>query len=630
MEAAALNFRDVMAALGRLPPLALENGFTGARLGMEMAGTVIAVGEGVSLTPGTAVMGFAPGALASTVVTDARLLAPRPPALDPVEAAALPAAYLTASRALEGLAQLREGETVLIHGATGGVGLAAMAIAARCGARVFATAGTPAKRRFAKAQGALDAFDSRGTDFVDRLRAATDGRGADVVLNALAGDALRRGLDALAPFGRFVELGKVDLVANTALPLRPFLRSLSFLTLDADLLLAMAPEGIAEALEEIGIAVAERKLPPLPVQCFDATQAPQAFDRMRRGAHLGKLVITPPQPAESTAVPAPQGAAMARQLPPVPLTTTTRSAETWIIAGGTGGIGVALGAAIAHRRRANVWLLARREPSAEVKAEIARQQAAGADLRLHLGDAAAPETLQALCDQLSAAGAQVAGILHAAVTAEDGPIASQTSARLRAVMRAKTGVARALVQTAERWPECHLIFLGSIAATIGNPHQAAYAAANAALEGIVHRHRQAGRRASLLALAPVCDAGLLTRAPALGRLLEDRLARHFGTRPLTVAMVVEALLTLVDQPRPPAVTTLLGPRIDPAAQPASAGEARLPILEEPAFTGLAQQTAEGEGGHAEAASAAALRAMSPAQRRPALEAELKRLAGSVL
>ncbi|HVH82336.1 MAG TPA: zinc-binding dehydrogenase, partial [Stellaceae bacterium] len=203
VRATGLNFRDVMAATGVLPEETLTGGFAGAALGLECAGVVCAVGAGVEeFSIGDRVAALASGALASHVVTPAGATIPIPRELDFAAAATVPVAFVTARYALHTLAQLRPGETVLIHAASGGVGLAAIQLAKTCGAVVIATAGSPAKRAFLRLVGADHVCDSRKLRFVSQVREATGSEGVDVVLNSLSGEATEASLELLKPFGR--------------------------------------------------------------------------------------------------------------------------------------------------------------------------------------------------------------------------------------------------------------------------------------------------------------------------------------------------------------------------------------------------------------------------------------------
>lgn len=203
VQATGLNFRDVMFTLGLLSEEAIEGGFAGATLGLEFAGIVKAVGQHVQgFAHGQRVVGFGPASFGNRAVTRAECLCPIPAALSFEAAATIPSAFLTVHYALNHLARLEEGEKILIHGAGGGVGIAAIQFAKWRGAKIFATAGSEEKRDFLRLLGVNHVLDSRSLAFADEILAITDGNGVDVVLNSLAGEAVNRNLRVLKPLGR--------------------------------------------------------------------------------------------------------------------------------------------------------------------------------------------------------------------------------------------------------------------------------------------------------------------------------------------------------------------------------------------------------------------------------------------
>ena len=206
--AVGLNFRDVLITLdmysGEPPPL-----------GAECAGIVSEVGTDVrGFRPGDRVFGLAMGSMGTEAVTPEAFLAPLPSGMTVEAAAGLPVAFLTAHYGLHHLARLQRGERVLIHAAAGGVGMAALQIATRAGAEVFATAGSPAKREWLRAQGVAHVMDSRSLVFQDEIAAATGGAGVHVVVNSLAGDFITASMRSLGHGGRFLELGKRDILTR--------------------------------------------------------------------------------------------------------------------------------------------------------------------------------------------------------------------------------------------------------------------------------------------------------------------------------------------------------------------------------------------------------------------------------
>jgi len=260
VTAAALNFIDVMKAMGTYP------GADGrGLLGGECAGRVVAVGTGVrGFAAGDRVVACAFGSFASHVTVRADHAQRIPEGMDDAAAAGLPLVATTAWYALHDLAQLAPGESVLIHAATGGLGLAAIQVARRLGARVLATAGTAQKRSLLAALGVTDVFDSRDLSWADGVRAATAGRGVDVVLNSLTGAAIPLGLDVLAEDGRFIEVGKQDIYGGRKLPLAAFQKGIRFAAVDLAGLMQRRPERFARALSAAWDQVCAGAIAPLP------------------------------------------------------------------------------------------------------------------------------------------------------------------------------------------------------------------------------------------------------------------------------------------------------------------------------------------------------------------------------
>ncbi len=286
--AAGLNFRDVLTALDQMPDAVPED----PPLGVECSGRIHKVGAKVrSFRPGDLVLALARYSFASHVVCRAERVMPLTRNLSPEAAAGIPSVFLTADYALREIARLRPGERVLIHAATGGVGLAAVQLAQKLGAEVFATAGREEKRAHLRALGVEHISDSRSLRFVDDVRAWTDGEGVDIVLNSLAGELLTASLGLLRPYGRFVEIGKRDIYGDTALGLLPFRHNLQFTALDLG---KMVDDGHPRALERFDALMRELargELVPSPTTVLPIEELHAGFERMARAEHIGKLVF---------------------------------------------------------------------------------------------------------------------------------------------------------------------------------------------------------------------------------------------------------------------------------------------------------------------------------------------------
>ena len=200
--------------------------------------------------------------------------------------------YMTAHYGLLHAARLREDETILIHGAAGGAGAAAVKVARHLGARVIASAGTEARREFARAAGAHHTVNSRTVNFVDDVMRLTDGRGADVIYTSLPGEALRQNLKAGPEFGRIVDIGKADIYSNGAIELGAFDHNLQYVALDVDRMFAFRREFAVRLAAEVIARIDDGTYPTLPTIVYDVDQLPQALGVVARGTQQGRVVVT--------------------------------------------------------------------------------------------------------------------------------------------------------------------------------------------------------------------------------------------------------------------------------------------------------------------------------------------------
>ena len=224
--------------MGMLPEEAVEHGFSGPTIGMECAGRIARVGANVTDFKARRSRGGFCVRLLWQPCDDGRR---RGCALFPMiwiwpQRPRFPPRFSQPITPLIIWRASKPGETVLIHGAAGGVGMAAIQIAKLKGAKVIGTAGSARKRRMLEMLGVDHVLNSRSLEFADEVMKITGGVGVDVVLNSLAGEAITKSLQCLRPFGRFLEIGKRDLYGNSQIGLRPFRNNLSYFGIDADTL----------------------------------------------------------------------------------------------------------------------------------------------------------------------------------------------------------------------------------------------------------------------------------------------------------------------------------------------------------------------------------------------------------
>jgi phthiocerol/phenolphthiocerol synthesis type-I polyketide synthase C len=511
VESAGLNFRDVLWVMGMLPEEAVEHGFSGPTIGMECAGQVVAVGEKVTaLKAGDRVVAFASSCFGSHVTTDAGAVAIIPDTLDFDSAATIPTAFLTAYYAFDYLARLEAGETVLIHGAAGGVGLAAIQIAKLKGAKVIGTAGSAGKRRMLQMLGVDHVLNSRSTEFADEVMKITGGVGVDVVLNSLAGEAITKSLQCLRPFGRFLEIGKRDLYGNSHIGLRPFRNNLSYFGIDADtLIVEKAP--LARAIFKTIIGhFATGALRPLPFQAVPVSRAAEAFRSMQQSRHVGKLVVS--MHADKNA-----------SLAVVRSHGSVKPNATYLVTGGLGGFGLASAEWLVEQGATSLALVGRKGAATEEAiAGIARLEKMGATVRAFAADISDLRSLENVLATVRAEMAPLAGIIHSAAVIEDAPILNLGAEQLERVYRPKLLGAWNLHQATLKDKIEMFVLYSSSSAVVGNPGQGAYVAANLYLDALALYRKSLGLPALAIGWGAIKDAGFLTRHQAVAGMLKSR------------------------------------------------------------------------------------------------------------
>jgi NADPH2:quinone reductase len=289
VHAAGINYADIMQTRGLYvggpkPPYVA---------GIEAAGEVVSVGQGVTLPVGARVMGFGAGAFAEYVSWPATNLLPIPASWSFDQAAAFPIQWLTAHGCLRVCGRLQAGESVLVHAAAGGVGTAAVHLAKHYGARVFATASSAAKLEIARQHGADELIDYTKQDFVAEVKRLTDGRGVDLILQMVGGQTFDKNFEAVVPFGRIVVFGSASAqeanVTNTSLIFRPVevigYHLAKMATYRPDLL----QRDLAELLPliEQGVAVPEQP------SAYPLERCAEALEALATRRTTGKLVLTP-------------------------------------------------------------------------------------------------------------------------------------------------------------------------------------------------------------------------------------------------------------------------------------------------------------------------------------------------
>jgi acyl transferase domain-containing protein/acyl carrier protein len=507
VSAAALNFRDVMKTLGIYPTEAGD----ALILGDECVGSIAAVGAGVDgLREGDAVVALGGGCLASHVVVPADFVFHKPAEFTDEEAVTTPVAFLTAWYALHHLGRLQAGERVLIHAATGGVGLAAIQVARSLGAEVFATAGSTEKREMLRLCGIKHVMDSRSIDFADEVHERTGGQGVDIVLNSLAGDAIAKGIACLRPYGRFIEIGKRDIYQNRRLGMKALRNNLSLMAVDLGQAIAERPALVRSLLAELAPHFSSGDFRPLPYRVFPLTDVRGAFSHLAQARHIGKVVISM-APHQTLAI------EPAKVIDGVQISPNA----SYLITGGLGGFGLAIAEWLVASGARHLALVGRSGASSEEsRAAVARLQQTGAQVTVISADVSDEADVARVLQTISDSSVPLRGIIHAAMVLDDSTLRQLTPERFQRVLAPKVCGAWNLHQQTKSLPLDFFVMFSSGAAIVGNPGQANYVAANAFLDALAHHRRAAGLPALAVDWGMIGEVGYVSRREKIAEHLE--------------------------------------------------------------------------------------------------------------
>ncbi|WP_208921751.1 SDR family NAD(P)-dependent oxidoreductase [Streptomyces capitiformicae] len=456
VRAAGLNFRDVLLGLGMYP--------TKGSMGSEGAGVVTEVGPGVTdLLPGDRVMGMLQGGFGPFAVVDRRMVAKMPDDWSYEQAASMSLVFLTAYYGLFDLGGLRTGESVLVHSAAGGVGMAAVQLARHAGADVYGTA-SEGKWHVLRSLGLDDEHiaSSRDLGFEEKFTRVTAGRGVDVVLDALAGEFVDASLRLLPRGGRFLEMGKRDVrdseVVATTNP------GVGYRAFD---LSEAGPDRIQEMLLALLDLFEQGVLKHLPVRVWDVRRAEEAYRHVSQARHIGKVVLRMP-----------------RQLP---------TDGTVLVTGGTGRLGGLVARHLVAQHGVRSLLLTSRRGLADPEAGtlVAELEALGAQVQVAACDCADRDALdralRTVPEELP-----LIGVVHAAGVNGDGVVETLTPERVDSTLRPKTDALLLLEEATAGLDLSLFLVFSSMAGAFGTAGQGAYAAANSGLDAVLARRRARG------------------------------------------------------------------------------------------------------------------------------------------
>ncbi|EGP90777.1 putative polyketide synthase [Zymoseptoria tritici IPO323] len=525
-RAFGLNFRHIMLAMGELPcdqlP-ALECSGVITRLGAHAAVNGLRVGDRVCA--------FSTDSWRTSLWTPWTSVAKIPDQMSWVQAASIPVAFSTAYVSLVRAARVQRGETVLVHAAAGGLGQAAVSLCQHLGAEVYATVGSERKRkalidRFGIRPERI--FSSRSQGFVDGLMQATKGRGVDVVINSLSGPLLQSGLNCLARFGRFVELGRRDIENHHRIDFAAFGRSISVLAVDLLVLVEHQSREMHKVLETCVRLVGHGTLPGIePIVGVPLAGVEQGFRQLQTGQHIGKVVVNTEDGNGTVAV--------RHASPRVELLPDA----SYLVVGGGGGIGKKTCEWLAKRGARSLIVLSRNTPEGTGSWDSIPKECHIRDVACDVSDRSKLEAALATCDDMP----PIRGVIHAGMVLHNSAFENMTRAQYMAAIYPKVMGSWNLHQV---FPAVDFfVMCSSVLGITGAPGQVNYTAGCSFQDALARLRTSRGMSAVSLNLGMVESVGYVAENN-LFDLLKER-----GLEPIPIETVLRLMeLAISQQPKP--------------------------------------------------------------------------------
>ncbi|KAF4334740.1 polyketide synthase [Fusarium beomiforme] len=494
--AAGLNFKDVAITMGIVP----DNEHI---LGLEGGGKIRRLGRLVkNLEVGQRVLVFKKGSFCNRVHAEAERVHPIPDSMSFEETSTLASGYLTALYSIHDLANTQRGHKVLIHSATGGLGLAAIQICQHIGAEVFATVGNQKKREFLMEEYNIPAdhiFNSRDVSFASDLMRVTNGYGVDVILNSLVGDLLDESWRCIAAGGTMVELGKRDMLDRKTLSMEPFGRNASYRCFDMSHEI-VSDEMINRLLKQLFALLEGGHVRPVtPITVFPWEDIPGAMRYMRSANHLGKIVISSGEKPVNVPV------------RPARSQLTLRGDVAHLLVGGLKGLCGSLAVHLASLGAKHLVVMARGGYTDAVSQRIiADLHAMGCHLTLAQGDVSIKEDVRRAVKQASR---PIGGVIQGAMVLRDRVFTSMSIEEYHTAISCKVQGTWNLhdVLIEENMSVDFFTMLSSVSSVVGQKGQANYAAANAFLDAFAAYRQRLGLRANSVNLGAISHVGYMSR-----------------------------------------------------------------------------------------------------------------------
>ncbi|KAI1357546.1 hypothetical protein F5Y08DRAFT_352231 [Xylaria arbuscula] len=502
-KAWGLSHRDLSVALGR---------YDDDEIGSDGSGIIKRIGSSLQsdLKLGDHVCFVYVGSMRAYVRTLGDAVVKIPDSMSFEIAAAVASTGVTAYYSLAKAAQLKAGEKVLIHSAASGTGQMAVSIAKLLGAEVFATVGLESKKKLLINEYELEEdhiFYSRDTSFARGVKQATNDYGVDVVLNSLPGERLRASWECIAPYGRFIELGKADIIANATLPMPCFAMNASFRCVDLAHLVATDQSLVTNLLREVLDLVNTGSIQPsTPIHRYLPSEVEHAFRDLQAGESAGRIVLTP-KPSDTTKI-----CRIHRS------TWKFDSEASYVIAGGSGGIGLAIATWMASKGARYIIMPSRSGASSKAATRtIAELTHKGVHVFAPKCDVSDAKALEAMLRDYRECIPRIRGCINAAMELQDATFDNMTHEQWQTTIKSKVYTAWNLHRQLPKGMD-FFILLSSIAGIIGNASQSNYAAGCTFQDALARQRISRGEKAVSFDLGWMRHIGILAESKLLDQL----------------------------------------------------------------------------------------------------------------
>ncbi|KAI0151716.1 polyketide synthase-like protein [Xylariaceae sp. FL1272] len=525
----SLNAKDVYTLRGKVET-------PGATTAIEFSGVVTAVGHGIAhLHPGDSVAVAMPCHLGTSQRAPVWATQKMLPGERYDEIATLPTIYATALYAIVYRAQLRPGDSILIHGGAGAFGFAALTVARRIlGAsdKIYTTAGTQMKKDFIATNlniPASNIFNSRDDSFSREVKSATGDRGVDVVINFLTGDLLHAGWDCVAPFGRFVEIGKRDLADAGRLDMHVFLRNTTFTAFDLSELyqekIRRDVDTYPHLLAEVFELYRRGEIKPPPITVFAARDIAKAYRYFSSEDRIGKIVITFED--EGSKIP----------VSPSRYATVFDPTKVYLLVGCLGGLGRSLSRWMLVRGAHNFVFLGRSGCDKEsARSLVANLRRCGARVEVVRGDVTNRTDVDAAVAACVATGCSIGGVVQAAMGLREALFTRMTSEQWHTAIQPKWRGTWNLHESLQSHNLAFFLLTSSISGSVGTATESNYCAANSFLDGFASWRSAIGKPTMSVGLGMISEVGYLHENPDIEALLLRK-----GIQPLTESEFLQVI-----------------------------------------------------------------------------------------